>query len=76
MLICGLHLLSDKVLCSVQVDAYCSGKMAAEMLSFLTKENPDVVIFVGNKDNDEHQIKIKGFIDEAKNQKLKYNRNL
>lgn len=63
---CGLHLLDDKVLCSVQIDAYRSGKMAAEMLGFLTKENSDVVIFVGNKDNDEHQLKIKGFIDEAK----------
>ena len=66
VLSCGLHCLNDRVLCSVQVDAYCSGKMAAEMLGFLTKENPDVVIFVGNKDNDEHQLKIKGFIDEAK----------
>lgn len=70
VLICGLHTLSEKILCSIQVDAYCSGKMAAEMLSFLTSENSDVVIFVGNKDNDEHQLKIKGFTEEAKKQGL------
>jgi LacI family transcriptional regulator len=64
--------LDGKKLCSVQVDAYLSGKMAAEMLHYMTCDDADVIIFVGNKDNSEHKSKIQGFVDGAKD----YNLNL
>jgi len=70
VMIGGTQNMSDSCLCSVQVDAYLSGKIAAEMLSFLTGsecEKKDVVLFVGNKDNVEHKLKTKGFADFAKN---------
>ncbi len=54
---------TNKYLCSVQVDAYRSGQMAAELLRLFTKENSNVAIFVGNKDNVEHKLKIQGFMD-------------
>ncbi|MBE7030147.1 MAG: LacI family transcriptional regulator [Ruminococcaceae bacterium] len=54
---------TSKYLCSVQVDAYRSGQMAAELLRLCTKENSNVAIFVGNKDNVEHKLKIQGFVD-------------
>lgn len=57
---------TNKYLCSVQVDAYSSGQMAAEMLSLCTKKDANVAIFVGNKDNIEHKLKIQGFIDSLK----------
>ncbi len=53
----------DKVLCSINVDAYRSGAMAAEMMSFVTPKNSNVILLVGNKDNLEHNSKIKGFTD-------------
>lgn len=70
VMIGGTQNMNDNFLCSVQVDAYLSGKIAAEMLSFLTgseDEEKDVVLFVGNKDNVEHKLKTKGFVDFAKN---------
>lgn len=54
---------TNKSLCSVQVDAYRSGKMAAELLRLFTKDEANVAIFVGNKDNLEHKLKIQGFVD-------------
>ncbi|MBE7035152.1 MAG: LacI family transcriptional regulator [Ruminococcaceae bacterium] len=54
---------TSKYLSSVQVDAYRSGQMAAEMLRLFTKEDANVAIFVGNKDNIEHKLKIQGFVD-------------
>ncbi len=53
----------NRYLCSIQVDAYRSGEMAAEMLSISTKKNANVAIFVGNKDHVEHMQKIKGFTE-------------
>ena len=53
----------NRYLCSIQVDAYRSGKMAAEMLSLCTKKNANVAIFVGNKEHVEHMQKIKGFLE-------------
>lgn len=73
VMIGGTQNMNDNCLCSVQVDAYLSGKIAAEMLSFLTgseHEEKDVVLFVGNKDNVEHKLKITGFTDFAKNRNL------
>ena len=64
--------LDTKKLCSVLVDAYRSGKIAAEMLHYMTYDDADVIIFVGNKDNSEHKLKIQGFVDGAK----EYNLNL
>ncbi len=57
---------TSKYLCSIQVDAYRSGQMAAELLRLFTKEDANVAIFVGNKDNVEHKLKIQGFIDNLK----------
>ena len=54
-------LSGNRYLSSIQVDAYRSGQMAAEMLSLCTKENSNVAIFVGNKDHVEHMMKINGF---------------
>ncbi|MBQ4630801.1 MAG: LacI family DNA-binding transcriptional regulator [Clostridia bacterium] len=73
VLIGGTQNIDAKCLCSVQVDAYRSGQMACEMMSFLTgssEKEKDVVIFVGNKDNIEHRLKIDGFSDYAKNSNL------
>lgn len=53
----------NRYLCSIQVDAYRSGEMAAEMLSLSVKKNANVAIFVGNKDHVEHMQKIKGFTE-------------
>ena len=69
VMIGGTQNMNDNCLCSVQVDAYLSGMMAAEMLSFMTGdggEEKDVVLFVGNKDNVEHKLKTNGFVDYAK----------
>jgi len=69
VMIGGTQNMNDNCLCSVQVDAYLSGKIAAEMLSFLTgseNKEKDVVLFVGNKDNIEHKLKTNGFVDFAK----------
>ena len=64
--------LNNESLCSVRVDAYHSGKMAAEMLSYLTPKDADFIVFVGNKDNLEHRQKIEGFKECANS----YNMNL
>lgn len=53
----------NRYLSSIQVDAYRSGEMAAEMLGLCTKKNSNVAVFVGNKDHVEHAMKIKGFTD-------------
>ncbi len=69
VLIGGSQKLSDKCLCSIQVNGYSSGQMAAQMLGFMNSDSSsenDVVIFVGNKDNMEHKAKISGFMDAAK----------
>lgn len=64
VLIGGSEYPDDKYLCSVQVDAYRSGVIAAELLSIsIGGENSNTAIFVGNKDNSEHRLKIKGFAD-------------
>ena len=63
VLIGGSPSATDKYLCSIQVDGYRSGQMAAEILSFITKKDANVAIFVGNKDNIEHKMKIQGFVD-------------
>lgn len=55
--------IGNRYLSSIQVDAYRSGQMAAEMLGLCKKENSNVAIFVGHKDNIEHMMKIKGFSD-------------
>lgn len=57
--------LSNRYLCSIQIDAYCSGRMAAEMLSLSISDCSNAIVFVGNKDNAEHYLKINGFTDEA-----------
>ena len=57
--------MNSSFLCSVQVDCYRSGCMAAEMLNFMLPDDSDTIIFVGNKDNLEHNSKIKGFTDIA-----------
>jgi len=70
VMIGGTQNMNDNYLCSVQVDACLSGKIAAEMLSILTgseQQEKDVVLFVGNKDNIEHKSKINGFAEFAKN---------
>ncbi len=69
VMIGGTQNVNDNYLCSVQIDAYLSGKIAAEMLSLLTGSadgEKDVVLLVGNKDNVEHKLKIDGFIDFAR----------
>ncbi len=59
-----------RYLCSIQVDAYRSGQMAAEMLHLCVKENANVAIFVGNKDHVEHMQKIRGFTESLSKYKL------
>lgn len=53
----------NKYLCSIQVDAYRSGQMAAEMLGLCAKKEANVAVFVGNKDHVEHLQKIRGFTE-------------
>lgn len=53
----------NRYLCSIQVDAYRSGQMAAEMLGLCAKKGANVAIFVGNKGHVEHMQKIRGFTD-------------
>ena len=55
--------IGNRYLCSIQVDAYRSGEMAAEMLALSAKDNANVAIFVGNKEHVEHMQKIKGFTE-------------
>lgn len=52
-----------RYLSSIQVDAYRSGQMAAEMLHLCTKPKANVAIFVGNKDHVEHLQKVQGFTE-------------
>ena len=59
-----------RYLCSIQVDAYRSGQMAAEMLALCTKKDANVAIFVGNKDHVEHMQKIRGFTECLSKYKL------
>ncbi|MBO4978847.1 MAG: LacI family DNA-binding transcriptional regulator [Clostridia bacterium] len=56
----------NRYLSSIQVDAYRSGQMAAEMLHLCAKKNASVSIFVGNKDHVEHMQKIRGFTESLK----------
>lgn len=53
----------NRYLSSIQVDAYRSGQMAAEMLGLCTKKGANVAVFVGNKAHVEHLQKIRGFTD-------------
>lgn len=56
---------STKYLCSVSVDAKISGSMAAEFMHHITKDEANIIIFVGNKNNAEHKAKIDSFSDVA-----------
>ncbi len=62
---------TESVLSSVSVDSYCSGVMAAQMLSKSVDAGGRVVIFVGSRENEEHSLKISGFTAEAKRQGLR-----
>ena len=53
----------NRYLCSIQVDAYRSGQMAAELLHLCAKPKANVAIFVGNKDHVEHLQKVRGFTE-------------
>ncbi len=61
----------SRYLCSIQVDAYRSGQMAAELLHLCTKKNANVAIFVGNKDHIEHMQKIRGFTESLSSNDLR-----
>ncbi len=54
---------AGRALCSVQVDAYRSGQMAAEMLGLCSQKDARVAILVGNKDHVEHMQKVRGFTE-------------
>lgn len=64
--------IENKCLCSVHIDAYKSGMMAAEMLSLALGGQGSVIAFVGNKDSTEHSGKIQGFSDGAKSYGLNF----
>ena len=53
----------NRYLSSIQVDAYRSGQMAAEMLGLCAKKDARVAILVGNKDHVEHIQKVRGFTE-------------
>ncbi len=64
-----MHPLSDKVLCSVQVDAYRSGKNGGGDAQFSYKGKPDVVIFGVTRIMTSIRLKLKGSLSTSKNQK-------
>ena len=55
----------DDYLCSIQINAEISGAIAAEMLSLSLPRKSDTIVFVGNKDIEEHSAKINGFKSKA-----------
>lgn len=68
LVILGSDINEVNRLCSVRVDAYKAGRLAAEFMGWIVGENKSVAVFIGNKDYREHKDKVEGFMDEAKNQ--------
>lgn len=57
--------ISERCLTTIRTDACMSGRMAAEMLSFLTPTGSRVAIFVGSMANLEHRDKAQSFAKEV-----------
>lgn len=53
---------SEKIICSVHTDAYRSGQIAAHMMALMAPLESNIIVFVGNKNDPEHRLKVEGFI--------------
>lgn len=53
---------SERILCSVHTDAFRSGTMAAHMMALMVPLKSNIIVFVDNKNDPEHAIKVDGFM--------------
>ena len=52
-------------LCCVRHDANLAGRLAAEFMQYILPSGKRCAIFIGNKSMDDHQNKVRGFIDSG-----------
>ena len=53
---------NEHILCSVHTDAFRSGTMAAHMMALMVPLKSNIIVFVDNKNDPEHAIKVDGFM--------------
>jgi LacI family transcriptional regulator len=68
VVVLGSDISDVNKLCSVRVDAYKAGRLAAEFMGWIAEKEKSIAVFIGNKDVSDHKDKVDGFLDESKKQ--------
>jgi LacI family transcriptional regulator len=68
VVVLGSDIREANKLCSVRVDAYKAGRLAAEFMGWISAKEKPIAVFIGNKDFSDHKDKVDGFLDESKKQ--------